>query len=127
MHNYYQQEEILNISGTNINRCMKCGRCSAACPSYNEMELRPHQFISYLARGDVEALLESDSLWQCLACFSCVQRCPRDVKPANLIEAVRLAAIRPKGEEHLTTEDVQRLFKPDMPQQLLVAAFRKYS
>ncbi|MDR2168182.1 MAG: 4Fe-4S dicluster domain-containing protein [Clostridiales bacterium] len=127
MLNYeYQLEEILDISGVDIGRCMKCGRCSASCPSYDEMEHRPHQFITYLARGDVAALLESDALWQCLACFSCVQRCPRDVKPANLIEAVRLAAIRPKGAEFLTVEEVEAKFAPDMPQQLLVAAFRKY-
>ena len=119
--------EMLNISGTDINKCMRCGRCSAACPTYNEMELRPHQFISCLARGDVDSALNANSLWACLACFSCVQRCPRQVSPANLIEAARLVAIRPKGAEHLTPEDAAAHLDPAMPQQLLVAAFRKYS
>ena len=128
MHNTaWQLEDLKIISATNIDRCMKCGRCSAACPSYEEMDIKPHQFISYLKRGDVETLLDSDSLWQCLACFACVQRCPRDLKPANLIEAARLLAIRPKGQEHLSADDMVELLDPDMPQQLLVAAFRKYS
>jgi len=122
----YSCEDIKHISGTNIGKCMRCGRCSAACPSYEHMDIRPHQFITYLARGDVDALLESDTLWQCLSCFSCVQRCPRGVKPANLIEAARLAKLRPKGMEKLEAEQIPDLLDPDMPQQLLVAAFRKY-
>jgi len=123
----YQLEEMKTLSNTQIAKCMKCGRCSAACPSYNEMDLRPHQFVSYMARGDVDALLASDSLWRCLGCFNCVQRCPRGVAPANLIEAARLMVIRPKGGEQLTPEQVSASLDPDMPQQLLVAAFRKYS
>ena len=123
----YKLGEMLNISGTDIKKCMKCGRCSAACPSYDEFDLRPHQFITHIARGDVDAALSSESLWACLSCFNCVQRCPRGVMPANLIEAARLMAIRPKGAERLTPEEAAKNFDPDMPQQLLVAAYRKYS
>jgi len=120
-------ENMLELSGTDIRKCMKCGRCSAACPSYEQMSLRPHQFITYLTRSDIDTALDADSLWACLACFACVERCPRGVAPANLIEAARLMAIRPKGAEHLTPEQVAEQLEPDMPQQLLVAAFRKYS
>ncbi|MCL2168443.1 MAG: 4Fe-4S dicluster domain-containing protein [Defluviitaleaceae bacterium] len=122
----YKLEETKIISGTNIAKCMRCGRCSAACPSYDDMDVRPHQFVSYLSRGDIDGLLESSSLWACLSCFNCVQRCPRGVAPASLIEAVRQSAIRPKGQSHITVEEVAKSFEPDMPQQLLVAAFRKY-
>ena len=30
-------EKIKEISGTNPLKCMKCGKCSATCPSFNEM------------------------------------------------------------------------------------------
>ncbi|MCL2575478.1 MAG: 4Fe-4S dicluster domain-containing protein [Defluviitaleaceae bacterium] len=128
MHNLnaYRPQQMEMLSGTDINKCMKCGRCSAACPSAADMDIMPHQFVSYLARGDVDSLLNSNSLWQCLSCFACVQRCPRGVMPANLIEAARLMAIRPKGQEHLTIEEASAMLEPDMPQQLIIAAFRKY-
>ncbi|MFR7377014.1 MAG: hypothetical protein ACLUTZ_08470 [Oliverpabstia sp.] len=33
---------------------MKCGKCSASCPSYNEMDIKPHQFVSYVQNEDIE-------------------------------------------------------------------------
>ncbi len=77
--------------------------------------------------GDIEPLLESKSLYKCLTCFACVDRCPRGVEPAKLIEAVRLVAVRPKGANHLTANDIPALLDDDMPQQAIVSAFRKYS
>ena len=73
-------EKIKEISGTNPLKCMKCGKCSATCPSFNEMDIKPHQFVSYVVNEDIEALVNSKSLWKCLSCFACVERCPRDVK-----------------------------------------------
>ncbi len=105
---------------------MKCGKCSASCPAYNEMDIRPHQFVSYVQNGDVEALMNSKSIWKCLSCFACVERCPRDVKPAKLIEAVRLSVIRQRGENYLSPDEIPALLDDETPQQLLMSAFRKY-
>ena len=41
-------ERIREISGTNPLKCMKCGKCSATCPSFAEMDIKPHQFVSYV-------------------------------------------------------------------------------
>lgn len=122
-----QADNIRKISGVNTRKCMKCGKCSATCPSYEEMDIRPHQFISYVERGEIEPLLNSKSLWKCLSCFACVERCPRDVKPAKVIEAVRLTVIRQKDQNYLSPNDVPELLDPELPQQLLASAFRKYS
>ena len=50
-------EQIKEISGVNPLRCMKCGKCSASCPSFNEMDIKPHQFVSYVINEDMEALV----------------------------------------------------------------------
>ena len=122
-----QAELIKEISGVDTKKCMKCGKCSASCPAYEEMDIRPHQFVSYVQNGDVNALLESKSIWKCLSCFACVERCPRDVKPAKLIEAARLLVIRQRGGNYLTPDEVPGLLDEELPQQLLASAFRKYS
>ena len=57
-------EKIKEISGTNPLKCMKCGKCSATCPSFNEMDIKPHQFVSYVVNEDIEALVNSKSLWK---------------------------------------------------------------
>ena len=118
-------DEIREISGVNTKRCMKCGKCSASCPSYEEMDIKPHQFVSYVERGEIEPLLQSASLWKCLSCFACVERCPRDVKPGKLIDAVRQMVIRERGQDHLQAEEIPALLDPKLPQQLLVSAFRR--
>ena len=119
-------DQIKEISGVNPLKCMKCGKCSAVCPSYNEMDIKPHQFVSYVQRGDIEALAESKSLYRCLSCFACIERCPRDVQPGRLIDAARQLVIRLKGQDHLSADHIPQLLDEETPQQLLVSAFRKY-
>ena len=119
-------DQIKEISGVNPLKCMKCGKCSAVCPSYNEMDIKPHQFVSYVQRGDIEALAESKSLYRCLSCFACIERCPRDVQPGRLIDAARQLVIRQKGQDHLSADHIPQLLDEETPQQLLVSAFRKY-
>jgi heterodisulfide reductase subunit C len=123
----YLQEELIRISGVNPQKCMRCGKCTATCPAYDEMEYHPHQFVYMIESGDIEPLLESESLYKCLTCFACVERCPRSVEPAKLVEAVRLAAIRKQGNNRLTANDIPELIDEDMPQQAIVSAFRKYT
>lgn len=107
-------------------KCMKCGKCSATCPSYNEMDIKPHQFVSYVVNEDIESLVNSKSLWKCLSCMACVERCPRDVKPGKLIDAARQLVVRQRGQSYLTPDEIPELLDEDVPQQLLVSAFRRY-
>lgn len=121
-----QSELIKEISGVNPLKCMKCGKCSASCPSFNEMDIKPHQFVSYVQNEDIEALIQSKSIWKCLSCFACVERCPRGVKPGKLIDAARQVLIRQRGQEGLIANDIPALLDDETPQQLLMSAFRKY-
>lgn len=119
--------EILRISGVNVRKCMRCGKCTATCPSYDEMEYHPHQFVYMVEKGDIEPLMNSKSIYKCLSCFACVERCPRNVQPAKLVEAVRLEVIRQQGQNHFKPEHVPEMLDEDLPQQAIVSAFRKYS
>ena len=119
-------EEIKRISGVDPLKCMKCGKCSASCPSFNEMDIKPHQFVTYVINDDVEALAGSKSAWKCLSCFACIERCPRNVQPGKLIDAARQLLIRQRGQEGLSADEIPALLDEDMPQQLLMSAFRKY-
>ena len=121
-----QAEKIKEISGVNPLKCMKCGKCSASCPAFDEMDIKPHQFVSYVQNENIEALVQSESLWKCLSCFACVERCPRDVKPGKLIDAERQLVVRQRGQNYLTADEIPELLDEELPQQLLVSAFRRY-
>ena len=125
MHNN-DKEQILRSSGVNVLKCMRCGKCSGTCPSYEEMEYHPHQFVYMVEKGEIDKLINSPSIYKCLTCFACVERCPRGVEPAKIVEAVRLVATRRQGGNHLKSEDIPCVVEDDTPGQLLVSAFRKY-
>lgn len=112
-------------SGTDARKCMKCGKCSGRCPAYHDMDIKPHQFVSYIEKGEIDKLMKSKSLYTCLSCFACVERCPRGVAPANVIEAVRQEVIRQQGGNKIMAETVPSMIDETIPQQLLVSMFRK--
>lgn len=126
MANKVTTEDILRISGVNPRKCMKCGKCSGTCPAYDEMEYHPHQFVYMVERGQIDRLMASKSIYKCLTCFACLERCPRNVEPAKLIEAVRLAVVRQQGMNHMTENDIPALLDDKLPQQAIVSAMRKY-
>ena len=39
MNNQNMIDTVTRISGVNPRKCMRCGKCSASCPAYDEMEL----------------------------------------------------------------------------------------
>jgi heterodisulfide reductase subunit C len=119
-------ETVLRISGVDPRKCMKCGKCTGACPAFREMEYSPHQFVSMVERGNIEELMQSRSLWRCVSCFACIERCPRNVEPAKLIEAVRLAVVRARGANYMDSDRIPAVLDEEMPAQALVSAMRKY-
>ena len=119
-------EDIRRISGVNPRKCMKCGKCSGSCPAYDQMEFHPHQFVDMVENGRVEELMASKGIAMCLSCFACVERCPRNVEPAKLIEAVRLAVVRQQGGDLLKPEQIPERLDENLPQQAITSAFRKY-
>lgn len=122
-----KKQELTRLSGTDVRKCMKCGKCSGRCPAFHEMDIKPHQFVSMLAQGRVEELLKSEAIWYCFSCMACVERCPRGVAPAAVIEAVRTTVARAQGGNGLQAEDIPPLVDGFIPQQLLVSAYRKYN
>lgn len=119
-------QEIQRITGINPRKCMRCGKCSAACPAYGEMEYHPHQFVAMIERGALEELMASRAIWNCLSCMACLERCPRSVEPARLVEAARLLVIRQAGKNHLLPDQIPAMLDSEIPQQALVSALRKY-
>ncbi|MGN1042307.1 MAG: 4Fe-4S dicluster domain-containing protein [Christensenellales bacterium] len=119
-------ENVKRISGTDVRKCMKCGKCSGRCPAYADMDVKPHQFVTMLGQGRIEELMNCKAIFNCLSCMACVERCPRGVAPANVIEAVRDTVERMQGGDAISAEQIPPIVDALIPQQLLVSAFRKY-
>ncbi len=89
-----------------LDRCVHCGLCLNACPTYRELGLEmdsPRGRIYQMAQvhnGKMEINDEYvDHISLCLACRACESACPSGVEYGKLVEAARseIAASRPPG------------------------------
>ncbi|HEY9853811.1 MAG TPA: 4Fe-4S dicluster domain-containing protein [Leptolyngbyaceae cyanobacterium] len=111
--------------GAAIASCMQCGTCSGGCTNIDLMDMSPRTLVLMVQRGEWEKVLKSNTLWLCTSCYTCTSRCPRGVRPSDVIEAVKAIAIR-QGIENDSTrfnqifvELVEKrgiLFEPELMQ-----------
>lgn len=88
-------DEVASMpGGANIRACIQCGICSGSCPSADVMEFVPRKVIAMVRADMREEVLRTSSMWRCLSCYLCTARCPRDVKPTDILHAIETIAIR---------------------------------
>jgi heterodisulfide reductase subunit C len=91
-------KEIKEISGENFNLCYQCKKCTAGCPTAEFMEIKPNEIIRHIQYGNKDILLKSEAIWLCVACETCGERCPNDIKISKLAAALRRKAIEEQVE-----------------------------
>ena len=77
--------------GAHHNYSYQCGACVAQCPAarYNDA-FNPRAIVLDALLGREEKLLSPDSpIWLCTNCYSCYERCPQDVRPIEVIIALK--------------------------------------
>jgi heterodisulfide reductase subunit C len=116
--------QVEEISGQELLDCNQCGRCSAGCPVVATMGLLPSQVIR-MAQLGMEEVLESNTIWICASCLTCVTRCPKGVDLPRLMEALRQVALR-QGIAKLDLDALPPELVQEMPQLAIVGGFRKY-
>jgi len=88
-------EEISAIPGGEaIRLCIQYGTCTASCPNAARMEYTPSEIIALARAGMRHEVLSSHSMWHRLSCYLCTVRCPRGIKPTELMHT--LETIAPK-------------------------------
>jgi len=117
--------EIKEISGVDVRACYQCGKCTAGCPLASAMDLMPNQILRLLQLGEHEQALKSRTIWQCASCLTCAARCPKEVDPARVMDALRTILMR-QGAVHLEISKVPADLLAEAPQQALIGGFRKF-
>jgi len=79
-----QMAEQLELFG-----CIQCGKCTGGCPVARKTTLNIRSLIYHLLVEPEVDVNAHQELWDCTSCFTCVERCPKDVQPAELIIALR--------------------------------------
>lgn len=80
--------EVEKLSGQKISRCYQCGKCTAGCPAAYTMDLGPRRVMRGIQLGLRDEVLDSTSIWVCLACQTCSARCPLEIDIAKVMETL---------------------------------------
>ncbi len=92
-------DHLFRTSGVSVQRCYQCGKCSAGCPASSEMDLTPSVVLRLLQTQTEEAelkVLSSYAIWLCLACQTCIARCPMEVDLPKAMDVLRAESLRLK-------------------------------
>jgi len=79
------------LGGNHHNYCYQCGACVAQCPATKYSDrFNPRSIMLDALLGREDVLLGPDSpIWLCTNCYSCYERCPQDVRPIEVIIALK--------------------------------------
>lgn len=117
---------IEELSGQDLMACYQCGKCSAGCPMAKYMDILPNQMIRFAQLGLKDELLSSEAIWLCVSCLTCNSRCPKGVRIAEIIEALRQVLIR-RREDHLDVRTLEDNTLATIPPIALIGSMRKFT
>ncbi|MBF0325218.1 MAG: 4Fe-4S dicluster domain-containing protein [Alphaproteobacteria bacterium] len=80
--------------GDRMALCMQCGTCSGSCPIGTQMDHGPRKLFMMIRAGMKDAVLSSNTLWNCVSCYNCVVRCPRQVPVTYILHDLAHVAVR---------------------------------
>jgi heterodisulfide reductase subunit C len=90
--NFDFREKLNSVAeGFRHNFCYQCGACVADCPAsiYSD-HFNPRLIILKALLGFEDELIRPDSeIWDCTNCYTCSERCPQEVRPVDVIIAMK--------------------------------------
>jgi quinone-modifying oxidoreductase subunit QmoC len=72
-----------------LKQCFQCGTCSGTCTITPDEMAMPSKEIAWAAWGMKDRLLRDPDIWLCYQCNDCSSRCPRGVRPGDVLGAIR--------------------------------------
>ena len=85
--------------------CIQCGRCTGGCPVTVRADLNVRRFVNDAYHEEkLEELAKLAEIWDCTACHTCAVRCPKGLKPLEVLLGLR-AMIVESGKVEPTVRD----------------------
>jgi heterodisulfide reductase subunit C len=91
----FKYEIVQEPGGENFLLCFQCGTCTASCPvKVVDESFNARRIIRMALLGLKEEVLKSEFIWLCSTCYTCYERCPKDVKITEVMNAIKNIAVR---------------------------------
>jgi heterodisulfide reductase subunit D len=81
------------IKDTNIRLCLDCGKCTVVCPVAQHDPAFNPRLIAQRRLSQNSHGSSDETIWSCLSCYMCVERCNYHVKFPKFIHALRAESL----------------------------------
>jgi heterodisulfide reductase subunit B len=85
--------EVIRRSGTDLNKCLRCGTCANGCPFIQNFDYPPYGVLSLLQYDMRQEALSCASIWMCVGCHTCSSQCPMSIDMAAVMNTLRHMAL----------------------------------
>jgi len=86
--------------------CIQCGRCTGGCPVTVRTNLNVRRFVyNSLDQSMRDDLAKLPEIWDCTACNTCAVRCPKGLKPVEVLMGLRNILVVEQGTVQTTVRD----------------------
>ena len=96
--------------------CIQCGRCTGGCPVTVRTNLNVRRFVydAYTAEK-LEELARQAEVWDCTACHTCAVRCPKGLKPLEVLIGLRSLLVESGKIQPSVRDALESVFREGNP------------
>ena len=87
-----------------LYECIQCGRCTGGCPVSARSALNPRKLVYEALLGVRFVPVERSEIWECTTCATCAERCPKKIRPVDVVLSLRSDVIE-GGRVRATVRD----------------------
>ena len=87
------EKQLAELGGADAKLCFQCGTCTAGCPSGRRTSYRVRKLVRMAQLDMKDEIINSEELWMCSTCYTCVERCPRRVPIVDVVIALSNMAV----------------------------------
>jgi len=104
-------QKFIKTPGLNTYLCFQCNKCSCGCPAAHKMTLLPHQIMRAVQLGQIEMIMETDSIFYCSYCHTCLERCPQGIAVSEVISYLKGMVAKIKGIPSAYKDEIKMISK----------------
>lgn len=83
------KQDIMDAGAESVALCYQCGTCTGSCPSGRRTPYRIRSIIRKSINGLKNEVMEDETIWECVTCYTCQERCPRGVEIVDVVKTIR--------------------------------------
>ena len=98
-----------------LYNCIQCGKCTGGCPVSIRSSLNPRRLIYEALMGERFNPIERTEIWECTTCATCAERCPKNVRPYEVVLELRSNVIESGREKPAVRDALESTFMHGNP------------